>query len=405
MKFTKIALSLALGFASFLSANLFAKTQVTVTSDIESSIKEIKAASNQWFHYQIKMEPDNGMPCCYQKAGKTGCSLEGDNYGWGSYGSNSDESEQLSIYFKKTNEGLEKLTLAGAECSVDTSGASIIDLLDVSNEQSIEFLTSQLDLKQKKRNGERIIAGIAYHSGAEAQKFIESLLAHSQHKENAIFWLGAARNEAGYKRLNKLLNDKNEDRKSKSRAIFALSENSSSKAIPRILEIAKESPDFELKGEALFWLAQKKVEEAYPVIESLLEEAGSRRVIEKAVFALSQYRNKKSWNKLVDLAKRHQSLIVREKSIFWLSQTDEVEGVNPLPVLMTLTKKDEPKRIREQAVFAISQLEGEDSVDGLVSLIKNSKDKFVKKKAIFWLGQSENPKAIELIDDLFALNK
>jgi len=393
-----------LSVATFLSPVVFGVDSLEVKSSIATAIQNIKTEDNHWFRYQVKMEPNNGMPCCYHSRNKSYCELEGKNYGWSSSGSSgSQDSKTLDIYFKSENSRIQKILFAGSECNVNAERAYVTELTGVSNNKSLSFLNQQLSQVKSRHSQQSIVSSIALHEGEQAQEVIEALVDNNRHVENAIFWLGAARNEAGYKALVKLLDDDKQTRKHKKRAIFALSENSSKKAFPKLMELAKNSNDENIRGESLFWLAQNNVAAAFPVIEKVLEGTPSRRMTEKAVFALSQYEGKRSWDLLVELAINHQSLNVREKAIFWLSQSEKRAKSNEydsLPVLLKLATGAEPRKISEQAVFAISQLKGEKSVNGLVSLIKNSKDKSVKKKAIFWLGQSNHPKALDYIEGL-----
>jgi len=62
----------------------------------------------------------------------------------------------------------------------------------------------------------------------------------------------------------------------------------------------------------------------------------------------------------------------------------------------------EDREVREQAVFALSQLPDDQGVPALIHAAKTSKDPEVRKKAIFWLGQSDDPRALSLFEELLA---
>ena len=56
--------------------------------------------------------------------------------------------------------------------------------------------------------------------------------------------------------------------------------------------------------------------------------------------------------------------------------------------------------MREQAVFALSQLDG--GVDWLVRLLREARDADVRRQALFWLGQSDDPRAFAEIERVLA---
>jgi len=56
--------------------------------------------------------------------------------------------------------------------------------------------------------------------------------------------------------------------------------------------------------------------------------------------------------------------------------------------------------LKDQAVFAISQLPKEKSVPMLIDLAKANKNPSVRKKAIFWLGQTGDPAALKFFEDI-----
>ena len=61
---------------------------------------------------------------------------------------------------------------------------------------------------------------------------------------------------------------------------------------------------------------------------------------------------------------------------------------------------DSESGLKDQAVFAISQLPKDKSVPMLIDLAKANKSVEVRKKAIFWLGQSGDPAALKFFEDI-----
>jgi hypothetical protein len=83
----------------------------------------------------------------------------------------------------------------------------------------------------------------------------------------------------------------------------------------------------------------------------------------------------------------------RAHALFWLSQTDEPRRAQ---LIRTAITSDPDAEVREQGVFALSQLD--DATDQLLSILRESKDQRVKRQALFWLGQSDDPRALAEIE-------
>ena len=60
---------------------------------------------------------------------------------------------------------------------------------------------------------------------------------------------------------------------------------------------------------------------------------------------------------------------------------------------------DTSAAVREQGVFALSQIEGGAGEEALIALLKGDYPRDVKKQALFWLGQSGSPRAMQYFDE------
>lgn len=56
--------------------------------------------------------------------------------------------------------------------------------------------------------------------------------------------------------------------------------------------------------------------------------------------------------------------------------------------------------MREQAVFALSQLPEARGVPVLIRVATTNRDRAIRRKAMFWLGQSDDPRAVALFEDI-----
>jgi hypothetical protein len=88
----------------------------------------------------------------------------------------------------------------------------------------------------------------------------------------------------------------------------------------------------------------------------------------------------------------------RQDAVFWLSQEAGDAATKGLSDLAD--DEDQDRDVREQAVFAISQLPSDKGVPILIRLARSNKDPRVRRKALFWLGQSDDPRAIALFEEI-----
>lgn len=89
---------------------------------------------------------------------------------------------------------------------------------------------------------------------------------------------------------------------------------------------------------------------------------------------------------------------IRRQAVFWVSQEAGEAATRGLAELAADEREDQD--VREQAVFALSQLDDHRGVPMLIRLARSDRDPKIRKKAIFWLGQSEDPRAIALFEEL-----
>ncbi|MBV1910625.1 MAG: HEAT repeat domain-containing protein, partial [Kangiellaceae bacterium] len=361
---------------------------------------------DNWLTYRIAMEPKNGMPCCFQGRNQVECSLSKRRNSWGTTSELSEDSKTLDIFFRLQDGKPQDLFFAGSECPVNAESKKVFTLANVSQEKSIRFLTElvkdELDSDGKElahTKGNKALAGLALHQGDRAHESLVEF-ANSKHKKlarKAVFWLGEARNKAGYSSLVKILDDSHLDNKLKEHAVFSLSQNSEPRAMVKLIELAKSAGSDKIRSKAIFWLAEKRHTEVLTVIDDILASDESEFLKKKAVFALSEFGTDESWQKLVAVATEKNNSKSREQAIFWLSQTRDR---NAKPILLSIIDGANPESIKIKTVFALSQLKEPDATDGLIYVMKKSQSRQLKKKAMFWLGQSNSPRALEVLEQV-----
>jgi hypothetical protein len=133
--------------------------------------------------------------------------------------------------------------------------------------------------------------------------------------------------------------------------------------------------------------------------KALIALAARERRAEKALFAATIADSVEIWPDLLALARNVEvAKDTRKSAVFWLSQTVSDAATQGLSELAESEAQD--REIRDQAVFALSQLPDEQGIPVLIRLAKTNRDPQVRRKAIFWLGQSEDPRVLALFEEI-----
>jgi hypothetical protein len=133
--------------------------------------------------------------------------------------------------------------------------------------------------------------------------------------------------------------------------------------------------------------------------KALVSLASRERRADRAIFAATIADSAVVWPELLALAKNGEAATSNRKdAVFWLSQ---IAGDAATRGLAELAEDESGERdIREQAVFAISQLPHDQGIPVLIRLARSNRDPSVRRKALFWLGQSDDPRALKLFEEI-----
>jgi HEAT repeat protein len=169
------------------------------------------------------------------------------------------------------------------------------------------------------------------------------------------------------------------------KAVFLVAQKRTADTENQLLAAARNDPDPEVRGQAVFWLSQVHSDRAVAALDSIARRSTEAELQEKAVFALSQQRDPRATQALKEIAENRQmNRDIREKAIFWLGQRHG-EGAEYLKGLYDRLDDDE---LREKVIFGIGQSRSPESRKWLFDLAQNEKaDIELRKKAIFWAGQ------------------
>jgi HEAT repeat protein len=130
-------------------------------------------------------------------------------------------------------------------------------------------------------------------------------------------------------------------------------------------------------------------------LASQLPSSG-RHILDDMLAALSVHRG--SAPTLIAIATSNENPKVREQAWFWLSQ---VAAPETEAAIATALRKEPDRHVREQAIFALSQLPHERGAKALVAVVEDrSLPREDRRHAIFWLGQSDSEYATAYLDRL-----
>ncbi len=153
-----------------------------------------------------------------------------------------------------------------------------------------------------------------------------------------------------------------------------------------------------VRKNAIFWLGNYGDDRSLADLKDIFKSVADRDLKEQAVFAIQLSKQKEAVLELIRIAKDDPDREVRSKAVFWLGQKASAESVKALKDIVG--GPDEADSLKDQAVFAISQLPKDKSVPMLIDIAKNNKSVSVRKKAIFWLGQTGDAAAIKFFEEI-----
>jgi len=264
-----------------VSAQNIENATVTTTDasrGVGATIASLSRSGSAWFGWKVPIKGET--ICCWNgDAGRPGCcgrcSLDGGdglsiNRDSGDPGDPHGTGEMLLLV--RIHEGhVNRVRYFGGGCAVDGQGNAIHILSNVTPENSIEYLRSQLANADHEGN---LVAAISLHTSPKVVPLLIDLARHDPDhgiRRNAIFWLGQ---KAGVKAAGELRRavDEDPDDDVRKHAVFAISQLPRERAVPILMELVKTHKSREVRKRAMFWLAQTEDPRALQLIEEILEK-------------------------------------------------------------------------------------------------------------------------------------
>jgi HEAT repeat protein len=311
-----------------------------------SLIAEVKAwtaqaSQPQWLGYSVPQMGHERMMCCGNYDGSWGngcgrCRLEDRNNGTNMSSNDEPGSAKLeaprsmAILFRAEAKHTTKIRVVSLECSLDAGGLPFLWLSGVKPAESVELLEtfvkgSDLDAHEDEHTSHGALTAIALHADPAADRALESFTRADQPeslRKQTAFWLGAAREKAGFAVLHKMAQSDSSP-EVRSQVTFALSVSHEPGAVEEMIRMARDDQSSHVRGQALFWLAHKAGQKAVGAITGAIENDPDTDVKKKAVFALSQLPKDEGVPKLIEVAQTNRNREVRKQAMFWLGQSHD----------------------------------------------------------------------------------
>jgi hypothetical protein len=167
----------------------------------------------------------------------------------------------------------------------------------------------------------------------------------------------------------------------------------------RQLQFASEGCPVQAGNRRVLWLDGVTPAASVELLAGLAARRGAAgsddELAERALAGLAFHADPAAPLALVHLGREGASTELRAQSLFWLAQTDAPQAARWIREAIA---RDPASEVREQAVFALSQLP--DGAPQLLALLRESSDRDAKRQAIFWLGQSDDPQATAELERL-----
>jgi HEAT repeat protein len=212
-------------------------------------------------------------------------------------------------------------------------------------------------------------------------------------RKEAIFWLSQKSSSKETIQLLETIALEDLHRDVRERAAFALAEMKEGRGTEALGRIAQKAKDTHTRKKAIFWLGQEaRSDEAIAFLKDIAEKDADADIAKGAVFALGEApggRGLKALRSIVETMKNPQ---VRQEAIFWLGQKDRSDET--IQLLETIAQNDTEERVRDRAVFALSEMPKGRGIDALQRIAEKNSSVKIRERAVFWLGQKARTEAV-----------
>jgi len=239
------------------------------------------------------------------------------------------EVREIWVLLRADGSRVEEVRVYSESCRLDAGGRAVTWLESVTAEQSVAWLAALIGEGMKWDTddlSEEALMALALHEGSAVDRELTAIASagpSSSLREEAIFWLGEARGQAGFEALDRGLENER-DADIKTHIAFALTLSSAPGAMERLASLGRTDSDPEVRGEALFWLGQEGGAGAVDAIMGAVDSDPDQEVREQAIFALSQLPDGQGTDFMLGIIQdKSLDASVRQVALFWLAQSED----------------------------------------------------------------------------------
>jgi len=181
-------------------------------------------------------------------------------------------------------------------------------------------------------------------------------------------------------------------------AVFWLGQSGDPRALTALHGVIENTAEDErIRAHAIFSLAHgaNDTESEFAYLRALFPRLRSERLKESVLHGMSQAEAAGSAWLLQKSRDRQEALKIRKTALFWAGQSQST----PTRDLIEFYRGVEEPKLREHAIFVLSQRDDATALDELVRIARNDSDRSMRSKALFWLSQKDDPRAANLISE------
>ena len=350
----------------------------------------IAGADDAWVGFSV---PKIAGKSVHHGNGK--CSLEGSSHNVINNDDLVDHSDHLLVLAHAQNGEINKIRFFSNNCPLDAAGATVHWLNNFPTNQAVQWLADTM--AGDNETARAAMAALAHVDHEDVDPLLEKAATGAGNKETrqqAIFWLGANRGEAGFQALQNLA-ETSEDTDTLEHITFGLHLSNINEAKTYLMSMARDHQHAEVRSKALFWVAQEGGDEALNLLRERLAEESSSDALEKIMFSFSQLPDGQGEADLKAAAQDHENPAARAGALFWLVQ-NKSDGVESM--IMDMLAQDSSSEVRERAIFCLSQLPEERAIPALTQLAEHDERGEIRAKALFWLAQKAGERVSQQLE-------
>lgn len=304
--------------------------------------KAPQPAAEGWSRWSVPLQPGLSAPCCVDVSRdgdklRRGCQLDDPGISVHNSRRNSAQPstpERLQVYVQQRAGKLLAVRSFGSHCPVSSEQPAIA-LADPTPADSVRYLQGLLSAGERPQVEETLVA-IAFHADPTATQVLIAASDSAQPqrtRESALFWLGHARGQDGWARVDQVAAGDASSRM-REHALFVLSQSALPAARTSLRRYAGSDADSAVRAQGLFWLAQVGDAQARTIGLAMLRDPAQSSAQEQTVFALSQLPKGEGEDVLIAVVEGDYPRAVKKHALFWLGQSGSDKALRFLDRLL-----------------------------------------------------------------------